>query len=64
MKKLLPIFFVFFVLILFLNNIKDQSVSKNYIKNCDELNFENHNYNISKNFSELEMNLKIIKKRK
>ena len=64
MKKLLPIFFVFFVLILFLNNIKDQSVSKNYIKNCDELNFENHNYNISKNFSELEMNLKIIEERK
>ena len=64
MKKLLPIFLISFILILFLNNIKDKTISKDSIKNCDQLDYENHNHNISKNFSELEMDLKITEERK
>ena len=64
MKKLLPIFLISFILFLFLNNIKDKTISKDSIKNCDQLDYENHNHNISKNFSELEMDLKITEERK
>ena len=62
MKKLIPIFLIFSILILFqifINYNEKKNISLNSKKKCHELNYENHKLNKVENFSEIEMDLAI-----
>ena len=67
MKKLIPIFLIFFTLIsfqIFINHHEKNKISFNQVQKCDKLNYDNHKLNKVQNFSEIEIDLVIDEERK
>ena len=67
MKKLIPIFLIFLILSSFKIIIDQNEKEKNSLlnlKNCSELDYDNHDFNKVKDFSEIELDLIIDEERK
>ena len=67
MKKLIPIFLFFLIIVLFqkfINFNEKKNFSLNNVKKCHELDYDSHKLNKVENFSEIEMNLVIEDERK
>ena len=67
MKKLIPIFSFFIIIVLFqkfINFNEKKNLSLNNVKKCHELDYKNHKLNRAENFSEIEMDLVIENERK
>lgn len=67
MKKLIPIFLIFLILIsfqIFINHQEDKKYLSKNAKNCNELDYENHKLNKVDNFGEFEIDLIIDEERK
>jgi hypothetical protein len=67
MKKLIPILLIFFILIslqTFIHFNEKNKNSLNSIKNCNELNYDEHQLNRAENFSDFEIDLIIDDERK
>ena len=67
MKKLIPIFLIFLIIVsfkVFIDQHEKKKFSISSIKKCDELNYENHKLNSVQNLSEIEIDLIIDEERK
>ncbi len=67
MKKLIPLFLIFLILTsfyIFLDKYEKKILLSKNVKNCSELDYENHRNNDVDNFSEIEIDLNIDKERK
>ena len=67
MKKLIPIFLIFLIIVsfkVFIDQHEKKKFSLDSIKKCNELNYENHKLNSVQNLSEIEIDLIIDEERK
>ena len=67
MKKLIPIFLIFFTLVVFqtfIHQIEKKKTLSQKIKKCNDLNYDSHILNKSQNFSDIEIDLVIDDERK
>jgi len=67
MKKLIPIFLIFFTLVViqtFIHQIENTKILSQKVKKCNDLNYDSHILNKSQNFSDFNMSLIIDEERK
>ena len=60
MKKLIPIFLIFLIIIsftVFIDEYEKNKLSLSSIKKCNELDYDNHEINSIENLSEIEIHL-------